>query len=180
MFKQIISPVTHLGCTRGDVKIWCRRDDVIGKDGGWRGGRGRLGGRGYRLHWAVRYQTAGALWERGRQIVRQTQRVHHSSPSSVSDWECIFSSNSFVFCTAIILKILFLETHWMNVWQVNFNFKVHLLCCKELSTTACLQVGFSLWQTHLKRGRYVFGNVCTLFCRFPTWFCCQGKFILLN
>lgn len=77
--REVDFPVADLGRGGGEVEIWCSRNDVIGQDGGWRGRRGRLGRWGHRLHWAVRYQTAGPLWGRDRQIGVQTERPHYSS-----------------------------------------------------------------------------------------------------
>lgn len=58
--------MTYGGCAGGGgVETLYRRGDVIerGVGGGGRGGGGSRG-RGYRLHGAVGYQAAGALWER--------------------------------------------------------------------------------------------------------------------
>lgn len=86
IFKQPTSPqikketvsiiVTYGGCAGGGgVETLYRRGDVIerGRGGGGRGGGGSRG-RGDRLHGAVGYQAAGALWERQMGGDRETVR----------------------------------------------------------------------------------------------------------
>lgn len=100
--KQIMNQtsvsVPHVGCAGGYIEIWSRRGDIIGGGGGGRGGRRWRGGaRGWGdwLHRAVRYQTAGALWDRGRQ--RGWYIIHHKQLSKISVWGCTKNNVQLVF-----------------------------------------------------------------------------------
>lgn len=81
--------MTYGGCAGGGgVETLYRRGDVIERGGGG-GGRGGGGsrGRGDRLHGAVGYQAAGALWERqmGDDRDREGSRVRDTELHKQTD-----------------------------------------------------------------------------------------------